>query len=144
LSKIFNDDWMRENRFLDYGLLGEGRVGDLLDALGEREMIVAHPEDAQVDVIQRMKSHNISQLPVISTDGKYVGVVAERELLNHQRSAAHAHMPGDTVVDVIHQDIPLVARNRALDALASALGLHKVVVVVDADNLVEGIVSKID
>jgi cystathionine beta-synthase len=144
LSKIFNDDWMRENRFLDYGLLGEGRVGDMLDTHAEREMIVAYPNDAKLDVIQRMKSHNISQLPVVGENGKYLGVVTERDLLNHLLSADHQHGRSETIEDVINHDIPLMGRNSALDALAAALGLNNVVVVVNSNDEVEGIITKID
>ncbi len=144
LSKIFNDDWMRENRFLDYGLLGEGRVGDLLESQGERDMIVARVSDAKLDIIKRLKSHNISQLPVIGEDGKYAGVVTERDLLDHLLSADHQHGRSETVEDVINRDIPLVGRNSALDALAQALAQHSVAVVVNLNDEVEGIVTKID
>ncbi|MGH2543130.1 MAG: pyridoxal-phosphate dependent enzyme, partial [Ardenticatenaceae bacterium] len=131
LSKVFNDDWMRENRYLDYSLLGEGRVGDLLDTNGQRDLILAGPNDPKLTVIQRMKEHNVSQLPVVDGDGCYVGVVTERDLLNHLLSADHQHARNETIEDVINRDIPLVGRTSALDALADAFSDGSVVLVVD-------------
>jgi cystathionine beta-synthase len=144
LSKIFNDDWMRENRYLDYSLLGEGRVSDLLDRNGQRDLILARPGDAKLDIIQRMKDHNVSQLPVVDDEGSYRGVVSERELLNHLLSAEHDHVRTETIEDVINRDIPLVGRNTALDTLGDAFSEAAVVVVVDGDDQVEGIITKID
>lgn len=144
LSKVFNDDWMRENRFLDYGLLGEGRVGDLLDRQANHDLIVAHPHDAKLAVIERMKQNNVSQLPVVNEDQSYAGVVTERELLNHLLSTEHEHARTETIDDVIDRDIPLVGRNSALDALASAFSQSSVVLVVNGEEKVEGIITKID
>ncbi len=144
LSKIFNDDWMRENRYLDYSLLGEGRVSDVLEQNGARELILAHPDDAKREVIQRMKAHNVSQLPVVDANERYLGVVTERDLLNHLLSADHSHARNETIEDVINRDIPLVGPNSALDALADAFSAGSVVVVVDSASQVEGIITKID
>ncbi len=144
LSKVFNDDWMRENRFLDYSLLGEGRVSDLLEHNGQHDLIVAHPGDAKLEVIQRLKENNISQLPVVDETQRYLGVVTERDLLNHLLSGDHQHARTETIEDVINRDIPLVGRNSALDTLADAFSSASVVVVVDAESQVEGIMTKID
>ncbi|MDQ4076093.1 MAG: cystathionine beta-synthase [Chloroflexota bacterium] len=144
LSKVFNDDWMRENRYLDYSLLGEGRVSDIMEYNGQRELILAHPEDAKLEIIQRMKENNVSQLPVVDEGGRYLGVVTERDLLNHLLSAEHEHARTETIEDVINRDIPLVGPNSALDALADAFSEAGVVVVVDGDSQVEGIITKID
>ena len=95
-------------------------------------------------MIQRMKSHNTSKLPVVGPTHTYLAVVTERDLLNHLLSADHQHGRSETIEDVINHDIPLVGRNSALDALAAALGLHNVVVVVNSNDEVEGIVTKID
>src|SRR5262249_44504617 len=80
LSKIFNDDWMRENGFLDEQP-GLGTVRDLL-ATKPANVISAKPTDKVRDVIATLKSAGISQLPVIE-GGKLRGIVAEVDLLRH-------------------------------------------------------------
>src|SRR5262249_54816526 len=45
LSKIFNDDWMRENRLLDYPL-AEGRVEDIV-ASKKIGIVTAHKNDSK-------------------------------------------------------------------------------------------------
>src|SRR5262249_9087191 len=79
LSKIFNDDWMRENGFL--GDSGLGLVSHLL-RFKRNEIIVASPRDRVRDVIARMKAHGISQLPVVDAE-KLIGAVAEVDLLRY-------------------------------------------------------------
>ncbi len=80
LSKIFNDNWMRENGFMDpdYGL---GSVRELLRARGERELIAAAPEATVNEVVGMMKLHGISNVPVVDADGRLCGVLTETALL---------------------------------------------------------------
>lgn len=144
ISKVFNDDWMRENGFLDYDLVGSGRIGDLLHMMAPRQIITAHSRETKLDIVKRMKSNNVSQLPVVDDEEKYLGIVTERDLLNHLISAAHDHSRDETIEDIINRDIPLMGRNSALDALANAFSEANVVVVLSRDDKVEGIITKID
>ena len=64
LSKFFNDDWMRQNRFLESDLV-EGTVQDILRIKRLSKVIVVSPHDRMMDVIHTMKKHNISQVPVV-------------------------------------------------------------------------------
>jgi cystathionine beta-synthase len=52
LSKVFNDDWMREYRFLDYPL-AEGRVEDIL-AQKKMGVVTARRDDSKTEVIARL------------------------------------------------------------------------------------------
>ncbi|MCZ7570396.1 MAG: pyridoxal-phosphate dependent enzyme [Ardenticatenaceae bacterium] len=147
LSKVFNDDWMRENRFLDYSLLGEGRISDILERRGERDLILAHLTDRKLDVIRMMKENDISQVPVVEgEDGnqRYVGIVNERDILNHLLGAGHRHDPAETIEDIISTDAALVGLDTSLDALAEAFTSGTVAVVVNNSGQVQGIVTKID
>ncbi|MDX1522095.1 MAG: cystathionine beta-synthase, partial [Anaerolineae bacterium] len=64
LSKIFNDDWMRENRYLE-STLDEARAIHVLQSKSIQEIFTATPNDRMQDVISLMKSRDISQLPVV-------------------------------------------------------------------------------
>jgi len=62
LSKIFDDEWMRENGFIDPEFAG--RVADVL-AMHPRTLFSVLPSSTVTDVISMMRSHGLSQLPVI-------------------------------------------------------------------------------
>ncbi len=80
LSKIFNDNWMRENGFLDESP-GLGTVSDLLSHReGEGGLISVDPSATVSETIGVMKLHGVSRVPVLE-DGQLVGVVSETSLL---------------------------------------------------------------
>src|SRR5580704_6834144 len=62
LSKIFNDDWMRENGFLE-DAPGLGTVRDMLQ--GKKVLVTALPDARLREVIDQMTTLSISQIPVI-------------------------------------------------------------------------------
>lgn len=140
LSKVFNDDWMRENRFLGYPL-AEGQIADVLRGK-PTELITATPRDTKTAVIERMKARDVSQLPVVDDAGHYVGMVTEVELLQHLLLPEHEK--GETIADIISQDAAVVVRtDTRLDVLADGFGIGKVAIVVE-DSRPVGIVTKID
>ena len=89
LSKIFNDDWMRDQGYIDrFGDRKE--IGDLLPA-GFRILCAGTKETVRA-AIDRLHQHSISQMPVVDgpapADGApaphletIVGVIEERSLL---------------------------------------------------------------
>src|ERR1700761_2896906 len=81
VSKIFNDDWMRENGFLE-DQPGLGTVRDILAVGSRKKIVTARPTSKVREVIDTLKSLGISQLPVVE-DGKLRGIVAEVDLLRH-------------------------------------------------------------
>ncbi len=141
LSKIFNDDWMRENRFIEYPL-AEGRVDDVLRQK-RMEVVTAKTSDLKTDVISRMKQYDISQLPVLSEDGSYAGIVTELDLLNHFLRV-EKHDPSEPIADLINQEAAsVVGPETPLGALSEIFGSGRVAVALE-ENRVVGIVTKID
>ena len=141
MSKIFNDDWMRENGFLA-DTPGAGTVRDLLVARdrGGRELVTATLSSKVRDVIDTLKSKGISQLPVVE-GGRLKGIVAEVDLLRHLVSG---HQPLDSTLDeLVEGDYATVTPNTKIELLQSVLAEAKVAIVADADQVV-GIVTKID
>src|SRR6185503_3509262 len=69
LSKVFNDDWMREAGFLDGPSLGV--VADVLHATQAqaRPIVMAKPTDKVSAIIELMRSKDISQVPVADSGG---------------------------------------------------------------------------
>ncbi len=76
VGKVFNDDWMRERGFLDTEL----RVKDLIAFKKDRSFITVQIRDTIRHAFSLMKSHNISQLPVL--DGEHIaGSLTENAVL---------------------------------------------------------------
>ena len=81
LSKMYNDDWMRDNGFTE-----REQFGDLRDLIlrpySNRDTVVVKPDDLLLTAYQRMKLYDISQLPVMDGD-RIVGMVDESDVLLH-------------------------------------------------------------
>lgn len=142
LSKIFNDDWMRENRLLDSSL-ADGRVEDIL---GHKKMdiITLRKSDLKTEVIARMKQYNISQLPVVEEDDRYAGMVTEVDLLNHLLASDHRHAADETIEDIVDRESAEVIGPETSLSVLSDVFRHGKVAVVCKEDKVTGIVSKID
>ncbi len=141
LSKIFNDDWMRENRFIEYPL-ADGRVDDILRQK-RIQVILARATDTKSQVIARMKQYDISQLPVVGDHGDYAGIVTELDILNHLLRV-ETHEPEETIADIVSQDAAtVVGPDTPLGTLSEIFATGKVAVVLE-DNQVIGIATKID
>ncbi|WP_437889842.1 pyridoxal-phosphate dependent enzyme [Phytobacter sp. V91] len=81
LSKMFNDDWLRQQ-----GLLSRPSRGDLSDFIALRHdegaTVTAAPDDTLAAVLARMRLHDFSQLPVLEK-GRVVGIVDEWDLISY-------------------------------------------------------------
>lgn len=79
LSKMYNDFWMA-----DQGLLSRPRHGDLRDIISRRHdegaVVTVTPEDSLLVAYQRMKLHDVSQVPVLTGD-QCVGMLDESDVL---------------------------------------------------------------
>lgn len=142
LSKVFNDDWMRENGFLESAWL-ENRATDVLKAKPMQGVITARPNDKMVNVIALMKQHDISQVPVVDDQGKLIGIVTEIDLLNHMLLADHAHAVEESIADIVNPDVAVVHPDSSLETLLGIFTTGNVAVVVENDSVI-GILTKID
>jgi len=81
LSKLYNDDWMLDNGFIE-----RERHGDLRDLIMRpyyrRDTVVLTASDTLTTAWQRMKLYDISQLPVLEGN-TIIGIVDESDVLMH-------------------------------------------------------------
>ncbi|MBI3741359.1 MAG: CBS domain-containing protein, partial [Chloroflexi bacterium] len=141
LSKLFNDDWMRDNRFIEYPL-AEGRVDDIVRQKKLR-VVCAKISDTKTDVIARMKQYDISQLPVVNDREEYVGMVTELDVLNHLLRE-ETHQPDEAIQDIVSADAATAVNlETPLGALSEIFAAGKVAIALE-ENRVAGIVTKID
>lgn len=140
ISKIFNDEWMRENGFLEEEKGGLGTVRELL--LGKSSHVVTTHVNATVrDVIDTLKSRGISQLPVVDGDGKLRGIVHEVDLLRHLVAAGGTL--DSTIQDLVESDYATVTPSTKIELLKGVLGDAKLALVLEKDAVV-GVITKID
>jgi cystathionine beta-synthase len=139
VSKIFNDDWMRENGFLP-DAPGLGTVADVLAGRGAQALVTSRPGSTLREVIAQMKAAEISQLPVVE-GGQLRGIVAEVDLL---RALVSGGKTLDTpIAEVVEDDYATVTPNTKIELLQGVLADAKVAIVEDGGK-VTGIVTKID
>ena len=143
LSKVFNDDWMRENGFLDQ-VWSDIRAGDIQSKKDSGQIYTARAGDRLLDVVTLMKEHNISQLPVVNTEERLVGLVSEIDLLNHLLKTDHVHQADETIEGMLNTDVPVVGQNARLETLMSLIKDRPAVVIVNNEDRVKGILTKID
>jgi cystathionine beta-synthase len=139
LSKIFNDEWMRQNGFLDEPD-PLGTVADVLRKLGARKIFTVRRGDTIRSVIALLKEHGISQVPV-TEGGRMSGMVAEVDVLNHLvRAEGKLDDPVDSLIEA---DYATVTPATKVVLLKNIFNDAKLVVVQEGDALA-GIITKID
>ncbi len=138
LSKVFNDEWLRENGFLG-DVHGLGFVSDVLE-LRQRPVISARATDRVRDVIGMMKDHGISQMPVLQGN-ELLGLVTEVALLRYLASGDHSL--SSTVAALAEGDYATVTPETRVELVQGLLVDARIALVLDKGELV-GVVTKID
>ena len=98
LSKIYNDDWMRENQFMPESSVGITAADLLLEKQANSPaLITATPDTPVADVFAQIKSLDISQVPVIE-NGHVVGALNENQVLD-------LLMQGKALTELVVRDV---------------------------------------
>ncbi len=105
VGKIYNDDWMRERGFLD----DEIRVRDILARKTKQPFFSISSQQTVREAFELMKTHDISQLPVVEND-IFIGSVNEKAVLKYllDNPLQNAVAP---VSDIMAQAFPIVAED---------------------------------
>lgn len=140
LSKVFNDEWMRENQLLDSPHTSIESVLGNKDA--SAPAIVSVTTGATVrQAIRLMALHDVSQVPVM--DGNVcVGSVAESRL--SAESLADPKALDQTVSDVMDQPFPVVDADAPVESVAKLLSKSNRAVLMRKDGVIQGIVTRFD
>jgi cystathionine beta-synthase len=143
LSKVYDDDWLRENGFLER-LWVDIRASDIQSAKPASQVHTARSTDRVSDVIARLKEYNVSQLPVVDANGRLRGIVAEVDLLNHMLLTDHGHhAPDENIESMIDPNVPVVSPNTNLETLMAFFS-NRTAVVIATEGQIQGILTKID
>ncbi|MCK4659364.1 MAG: pyridoxal-phosphate dependent enzyme [Phycisphaerae bacterium] len=140
LSRIYADEWMIEHGHLE-GAPKMHTVAEVLELRGSSPLICVAPDDTAETAIQRLREHDISQMPVID-DGRSVGSIREMtvaRLLHDQRN------PNDVQVgSVMARPLPQVEFNTEVSEVYRLLMTGHSGVLVTRAGAIEGIVTRID
>ncbi len=143
LSKVFDDEWMREHGFRPEERR-RIRAHDVARARGLPSLITAQPSDTFGEVIARMRQHAVDQLPVVAEDGQLLGLVTEVELLDHMLDREHKHEADETIDQVVNEDVPTADPETPLPEILPHLMSRKVIVLTDELERPVGILTIID
>ncbi|HEX4744250.1 MAG TPA: cystathionine beta-synthase [Candidatus Limnocylindria bacterium] len=125
LSKVFNDEWMRQNGFLDrFPMLA--RVSDVMKDRepGTPELIVVGMGESVRSAIDTMQRYGISQIPVVSngsakTVADIVGSVQEKTMLD--RVFREPGLVDERVERLMEPPFPVVQADDDIERLYSEL-----------------------
>jgi cystathionine beta-synthase len=143
LSKMFDEEWMRSNGFLEQ--FPTHSVGEVVTQRSLPPFIGVEARDSVRAAIDTMQTYGISQLPVVEGDGgapQMVGSLQERTLLD--RIYRDPTLVESSVGAAMDPPFPTIARDTDMDeAFDLLLGGANALVVVDHDAPV-GVITKLD
>jgi cystathionine beta-synthase len=139
LSKHFDDKWMRENGYLE-AAWSEIALGEMV---ARQHLITAQEGDSINDVIRLMKTHDISQVPVLDESGELLGLVTEVSLLEHMLGVKHEHTAGETIAGMVQPARAVFPAHTLLEEVLPQIVEGNVILVMDGARPA-GILTKID
>ena len=148
LSKIYNDEWMRQNGFLDrFPLLA--RVSDVMKdrETGTPELIVVSKSESIRNAIDTMQKYGISQIPVVA-DGAarsisdIVGSVQEKTMLD--RVFREPALVEETVERLMEAPFPVVQADDDIERLYSELSGGAAALVAAREDRPVSVITKAD
>jgi cystathionine beta-synthase len=140
LSKMFNDFWMAEQGFVE-----RPAKGDLCDLISHRaekgEVISIGPNDTLLTAFTRMRTADVSQLPVLNGEGRAIGIIDESDLLVkvHREPARFKDLVKSAMTDRLETLSP---RANIIDLLG-VFDRGRVAIVMDRDQFL-GLITRTD
>jgi cystathionine beta-synthase len=140
LSKLYNDEWMRENQMMEPDKLTLQSLLSRKD--GDTPAVVSIASGATVrQALRLMTLHDVSQLPVM--DGEScVGSVSDWSL--SAKSLENTKLLDATVSDIMEAPFPVVDATQSVDAIAKLLSKANPAVLVRSGGRLTGIVTRSD
>ena len=142
LSKLYSDEWMRENQLL------EAERATLADVLGEKAegkapstLVTTAPGMLVRQALGLMRLHDVSQLPVMDGD-RCVGSVTETALTT--RSLESTKILDATVGEVMDEPFPTLDAGHPADSVTKLLSKASPAVLVRDGARAIGIVTRTD
>ncbi len=143
LSKVYDDDWMREAGFLERPSLG--KVSDLLHMMKPQIKIIMSKQTDKVSaVIELMRDQGISQVPVSDDAGWIKGIATESIILNALYEGRVKS--GDAIEKLVDSSIEFVTPEDPIEKVSRLVTSGKTPLVNDPTKQSQllAIITKID
>ena len=140
LSKVHNDEWMRDNHLLDPSAV---RVGNIASGKTARVRTLFRVDAGQPlkRALALIQQHDVSQLPVFR-GADVVGTLEEGEVLKSALAdPASLEQPLDTIMG---PPLPVVGADEPADVVTKLLASRNAAVLVRSDGAVTGILTRFD
>ena len=138
VSKFYSDEWMKDLGYLE--AQAPGTVRDLVG--GKQQKLITGVKGEKIgEVIEVMKQHGISQMPVLAADGSAVGMIHEYDLLNGL--IAGSYKLADSIDALIAPLQGVVTMDTTIPQLRAVFAEDNVAVVREGQKIV-AILTKID
>lgn len=143
LSKVYSNEWMRDNRYFESSVpLTAAEIVQAKSASGPPgHLVTVAPSDTLDVALERMQSHDFSQLPVFE-NGVPVGALYEDALLSLILEGKD--LKKLVVREVMGEAFPVVAATAAIDQLTAHITRDCPAVFVDLGNSHYEILTKYD
>ncbi|MDP9254449.1 MAG: cystathionine beta-synthase [Verrucomicrobiota bacterium] len=140
LSKMYNDFWMAEQGFVQ-----RPPHGDLSDLISHRyeagEVISVGPDDTLLTAFKRMRSADVSQVPVVDQRGRAVGILDESDLLvTVHRNPTHFN---GLVKNAMSDRLETLSPKASIPDLLEVFDRGRVAIVMDGDKFL-GLITRTD
>jgi cystathionine beta-synthase len=141
LSKVYNDFWVAEQ-----GLSDSPERGDLSDLISRRfdtgATVTVGPDDTLLTAYHRMRSADVSQLPVL-IERKLVGIIDESDILNAIHGAERSARFATPVKDAMTATPNTLPVGAPVSALLEVFEHNEVALICEGDTFV-GLITRID
>jgi cystathionine beta-synthase len=140
LSKVFSDEWLRENQMLETEVITAAR---LLTAKGDAAppLVTVTPAQTARQALNLMETYDVSQLPIVD-GGACVGSVTEGNLM--ARAIAGPAMLDRQIREIMDPPYPVVDETLPLDRFVDLLSRESPAVLVSRGQDLIGIVTRYD
>ena len=139
-SKIYNDDWMSDNGYLDSSF--NVQISEVLQTIGKKSSVITVKNSATIgEAVDIMEKQGISQLPVVNDNGEVVGLCSENNLVKPVMMGEFKR--DDNISLAFTNKYRVVDRNELLESVADAL-LKKEVALIMKDGKIDDIMTEID
>lgn len=139
LSKVFNDHWLS-----DQGLTDRPITGSLRDLVARNAQLggaeTVGPDDTLDTAYKRMRTADVSQLPVID-DGRLIGLLDESDLLTAVEGGQDRF--SDRVATAMVAKLNTLQANEPLDALIPIFERDEVAIVLEGREFL-GLITRVD
>ena len=142
MSKIFNDEWMRANGFLE----DERRKDTVGDVLRTKEplppLITVRHDQPVKEALDVLRRYEISQIPVIGPDGDVIGGINDVAVM--QQVFDHADIVHKPVGEVMGRPFPVLEHDSEVEHAYKLLTMGNSAIVVTERGKPVGVVARQD